>query len=851
MEIISRELPYTGRNDPAVMMAVLSRRHPKRPEDTIPKDSKQGDTLWSLLKTCWSWDPKERPEAPYVVSAIETIRSEDLLVEPPETSAMSPSPRSPPGSNTSETKKRPETPEGVLAIQRKRPRLERDQPAQIPIAHQHLISKATETLNYVSSQKDALTEHAPELKYSIDDLTDLLYEAHKLGVDAPETAQLELLSSRVCGFQQKTRPLLLELDSYRGLDDAASLVKLEELVAVGKGLRLPLDDEFAKLEPLVTRLQFLRDLQTTNVNRLTLDQAEAFFLRGQHAGVPPTHQAMIELTRVATSGLQWMNSAASILTQPQPDMRDLDRLLPVAANSIPTLPYMLGKLTQVRSRGREYEKKVEACLRPPKGTLVRIDDAIKVATAALDEVFFPAAKELLALLDEARTWEKTCEDIMSGGFNARGNTKVLDEVRAMRDQGKSKFGAFQMPWFEEVMRQLAVHDDWVSQLPWTRSGLSASDLDSIVRDMTGDRDAECVPPNNEECTCVCLEPVVVDESAQVVQCDHCLVRFHIKCVEGSCPFCDDRTWDKLMGEPRTFKLWYETAGALSRYYSPDYRALRAIVLFNGGGSALTEPIINLIKQLGKQESPDPATVPQIRHFMRKLYRIRLEISARPEVFAYGLSLAHLHRQMTLQPRTKHMARQKPKFVFDFEMDLLPEFPCPLCDDYGCDSDSDSDFNSDLQDGWYHLSTRCSKCQSRYHKRCIALSNTDRVPEPFVCPLCLLKSGESYGPAEVRVMYHGTDRGVDDDPEENAKYVDVKACLDNYSWRVIRRALPPPVRPTITVKLFLFIPGTNSTVEEPESHPQPHSEASAESTLSQHTDERLPSGEWFGSACEFN
>ncbi|KAG8782246.1 hypothetical protein FRC12_021034 [Ceratobasidium sp. 428] len=71
LEIVSRQPPYAElRRDPAVITAVLNRRHPKRPEGTIPTDSKQGNTLWSLLHTCWSWGPNDRPEAPYVVSAV-------------------------------------------------------------------------------------------------------------------------------------------------------------------------------------------------------------------------------------------------------------------------------------------------------------------------------------------------------------------------------------------------------------------------------------------------------------------------------------------------------------------------------------------------------------------------------------------------------------------------------------------------------------------------------------------------------------------------------------------------------------------------------------------------------------
>ncbi|KAG8714221.1 hypothetical protein FRC09_017862 [Ceratobasidium sp. 395] len=92
MEIISRQQPYACvPNEAAVIVAILiERQHPKRPEDTIPAKSWQGDALWSLLESCWSWNPKDRPEVPSVVKKlpntpapqkIETIKSKGLLAK--------------------------------------------------------------------------------------------------------------------------------------------------------------------------------------------------------------------------------------------------------------------------------------------------------------------------------------------------------------------------------------------------------------------------------------------------------------------------------------------------------------------------------------------------------------------------------------------------------------------------------------------------------------------------------------------------------------------------------------------------------------------------------------------------
>ncbi|KAG8790411.1 hypothetical protein FRC12_011926 [Ceratobasidium sp. 428] len=403
-------------------------------------------------------------------------------------------------------------------------------------------------------------------------------------------------------------------------------------------------------------------------------------------------------------------------------------------------------------------------------------------------------------------WEKICENIVSGRFKARGNVTVFDEVRAMRDEGKAKSWAFDMPWFEDMVRQLAVHEEWIGRLPWTRPSHPALQLDSILRDVVGDGDADSAPPMNEACTCICLEPVlVIGESAQdteVVQCGHCLAKFHTKCIEGSCPFCDHHHWDGSVGKPRTFKLHdlilqYEGVCELTRHYSPDYIRLGAII---DECNALSLRINTFIQQLGQQGSPDPAVVPQIRHFMRKLYRIQFDVSARPDMTTYGLSLVHLHR-LAIQPQPQqpqHRPNQKPKFVFKSEVD--PEA-----------SDGSRCLCSGAAAGLNLSLLGCSECQSLYHIACVALSSLDEAPEPFVCPLCLLKKGKCYGLADVRVRYH-----YDDPEEKDAKFVDVKACLDNCSRGMIRRALPPPVRTTINVRLLRFVPGTNPDIEDAES-----------------------------------
>ncbi|KAG8732779.1 hypothetical protein FRC11_011022 [Ceratobasidium sp. 423] len=664
--------------------------------------------------------------------------------------------------------------------------------------------QATQLLDYVPPKKRSRTE--PEYQYGVDDIQRLLDEVKKLGVDAPEKARLETLFEQVQDFQQKTRPLIRKI-GVGNADDTSPLQMFEELVAMGKNLRLDLD-ELTKLEQLVARLQFFQILSSVNDNGLTLDQVEELLKRGYEAQVPTDHKMMVELNRKATFGGEWKTRAISILAQPRPAMQDLNQLV-VPVQWIPTLPDILDKLDRTRLKGREYEKRVESYLRPQNRGQVSIEEANKFAVSVLKEVFFQAAEELRVLSTEAKLWEKSCEDVLQGRHQARTSRGVIEDVYTMRDEGKTKFWAFKMPWFERLMRSLQAHDDWIQRLPWNRPKHPALELDAIQHDLSSEGMGTS-PPTDDACTCLCVEPVVLGEGQsaadmEVVQCDHCLAKFHAKCIEGSCPFCDHHHWNGSMDKPRKFTYvqlvqTFKNAGELTRRYSSEYRKVESVML---KCENLARPIMTFLRQVGQQGSPDLGALAQLRHFMRRLYRVQFDITPAGNT-SFGLSLAHLHRMMASVPMPKDAKRRlnrKPKFVFKSEIDSKAEdgTRC-LC------GGAATPLNLEI--------IACSKCTTLYHVACVAFKTLEEVPDPYVCPLCLLKKGKSYGPADVRVKY------PDDDPEEAAKFVDVKACLDNYSSKLIRRSLPSPHRTTITVQLYRFVPGTNPDVDEPEPLPSP-------------------------------
>ncbi|KAG8724793.1 hypothetical protein FRC09_014215 [Ceratobasidium sp. 395] len=70
-EAITGDIPWTGKSERAVMFAItIKRTCPERPETYIPSTSEQGDSLWSLLKLCWEFEPEERPSAAKVAQVV-------------------------------------------------------------------------------------------------------------------------------------------------------------------------------------------------------------------------------------------------------------------------------------------------------------------------------------------------------------------------------------------------------------------------------------------------------------------------------------------------------------------------------------------------------------------------------------------------------------------------------------------------------------------------------------------------------------------------------------------------------------------------------------------------------------
>ncbi|KAF8595451.1 kinase-like protein [Ceratobasidium sp. AG-I] len=79
LEAMTGNVPYSYKTDHGISFAVVIKKElPRRPEDCIPTTSQHGDALWSLLTSCWAYEPEERPGVDRVLSIMKTFTLDGL-----------------------------------------------------------------------------------------------------------------------------------------------------------------------------------------------------------------------------------------------------------------------------------------------------------------------------------------------------------------------------------------------------------------------------------------------------------------------------------------------------------------------------------------------------------------------------------------------------------------------------------------------------------------------------------------------------------------------------------------------------------------------------------------------------
>ncbi|KAK2465991.1 hypothetical protein APHAL10511_001632 [Amanita phalloides] len=654
-------------------------------------------------------------------------------------------------------------------------------------------------------------EQSDKSERDLDDLNQVLGQVEELGFDCPEIGSLKQLWDKVDNLRKDIR-LLLVPETYPQ-EGEEFIQECRKILLEGSSLNVSLE-ELTEVEKIVDRVELVRELEEKLEDAdatLTLEEIRQLISRARTCVLPPNNKHMQLLEARERVGEAWEERAKSILVKPVKTVAELEDL----ASSNPTIPYdptILDRVTAARAKAKDYEKQALAWLHPDseqaKG---RPQDIMRLVNRAEKDFSIIAVKELKHIAGIAIDLEKRCDAVLKHRYRHEKDTEdPFDTFSQWTGYAKEHLGIFTLPTFDAFEKQVNDHLFWLRQIPWYSSHHHRLDGQKILDDIV-----ECTrleddfPPNDEYFTCICNTPVRPPPQGVVsdaVQCDHCYARFHGECAKtgGSCPFCDHHHWNGAIRKERTWHFCHLTtllqrAQDITRIYSPDWKQIEIMVHRLDRLSNVIGQFLHFASQPANQK---PEYIHQVRHYMRKLYKIQFAVSPHPDI-SFGLDLAGLHRILAgrpVPPRTKK--RRRPRFTFGPDLDL----------DWGdgtrcvCRGTRPELLNVP--------SVECDSCSKKYHGVCVNFPVNPNLPRQFTCPLCCVRKSKNYPLTEVRVQFMSPESPGPD------FFVNTKAMLDTFSKDIIYRRLPAPYTPPIHLELVRFQPGqpdvlpANSTPRAP-------------------------------------
>lgn len=591
-------------------------------------------------------------------------------------------------------------------------------------------------------------------QFSVEDIRKIVREAASLGFQGDEVSKLSNVALWAETWDSRARTMLDEakaLGSNAPYDRAAWDSIFAEAFSHNV-LLLNLKD----VEDFIRRNRLIEELKGISEIALMLDDVRELQRQAKLCGLPPDQEQAMKLQKWVERGEVWHTCALRCLESPKRSLEDLNNLVSPHAG-VPVVHSLLERIDAVRSRAREVEKQMEKLVAPPVGRRTPIVDAQRLVDLARNEFIMPAVDVAYAAVSTASLYEKNSAEILTSRYQP--TRPLFEELREMRTNVQRRFWMFAMPHYEEVDRQLVRHDSWLEKLPWYRTPEPAMQGKLIVDDVYNTtRPEDDKPPTDNECTCICPSPVrvVVERlrQSEAVQCDHCGAKFHAKCIEGSCPFCDHHHWNGAMLKSRNFQYTdllpiAREAPDLTRNYSLAWKHLDIIIT---SVDRLIRSMDGFLMIVSEPASPMPlpTAIAQIRHFLRKLYKIQFAIKARPDLPSYGLTLCHLHRSLATTrsmdgsvaaAAAKKKGARRPRFVFSAEVapQAKDKTRC-LC----------------LGSHTGHRKVVCTACSVEYHGYCVRYDDINNPSQkPWRCPICLVRKGKKYPQSAVRVRCKGS------------------------------------------------------------------------------------------------
>jgi histone demethylase JARID1 len=574
----------------------------------------------------------------------------------------------------------------------------------------------------------------------------LMKEVSLLGFDAPEIGVLGSVIEQAKEFQSQATALLERVQEEPCWNDSSQrteiLAEAQELLKVGWTVNLSLD-EIDDLNTLVRKLELLAQLDAVQEDALTLSEVRLHLEHAKACGLTNEHSLLDILRAKQIVGEEWEKKANDIFESKVKNLRDMDAFTELP-HGHPIDASVLAKIMTIRAKAKELEKQAKALMFPEGAKRTKITDAQRLIARAEKDFNIPAVVELKRVLDFAMDLESRCEAVLNKRHPQSESESVFDAVRKWRAYADEHLvGKFHLPQYEMLKSQLDQHDKWYNRLPFPKPRRDHVEL--LYKDV-----AECTKteddaaPAEEFCTCICTLPVRPPPPGTVsdaVQCDHCHARFHPQCAGGSCPFCDHHHWNGSLHRTRYYHSFDVLACVrpvpdLTRNYSRLWKQIEFIATRI---ARLQNVITHFLAFAAQVQNQRPEIIPQVRHYMRKLFKIQLAISPKPNV-SYGLDLAGLHRILAGQKKlTKR--RKRPKLMLKHENEKVAT-DGTQCFCHGQPKQSSSIIS-------------CYSCRKLYHSGCVFY--TGPIPpaaDSWRCPVCTTKKGQTYPGTEVRVRCPG-------------------------------------------------------------------------------------------------
>ncbi|KAJ7639289.1 jumonji superfamily protein [Roridomyces roridus] len=678
----------------------------------------------------------------------------------------------------------------------------------------------------------------------LDELYLLLRQVEDLGFDSPEISSLQTLARTAEDVKKRAAELL---NSARQVDDRDGFIEECRRVLVdGSSLNVLLD-ELVELEKVIEREQLLLDLDSKledPESQLPLNEVRDLLARARACELPADHPQVKQLEAKQQAGSTWEDRVVAILDQPSKTIDEMTDIIKSRDHSMAVSAGPYDRLMTAIAKAKDYEKTALTWLRGAGETRPKLLEVLRTVTKCEKDYKIPAIGDIHQAALIAQDLESRCELVLINRY--RVEEDMFETMRQWKAYADAHLRIFSLPSYEKLDAQLFQHYEWLKSLPWYCPEHGVAEAKPILDDVIEcTRPEDDIPPLDEYLTCICTNPVRPPPpgvQSDAVQCDHCYARFHGDCANngGSCPFCDHHHWNGSINKDRSWHSYFLpgmllSAPDVSKFYSEEWKQLELVV---HRIDRLSSVVGQFLTYVGVPENQRPEYIAQVRHYMRKLFKIQFAVAPAPEV-SFGLDLAGLHRilahrkgpvnakhaeKLAERRKEREAKKLKRKLYFTFGQDVDKSWE----DGTRCICRGRTPYLLG------YSSVACESCQRKYHAGCVFYPEGSNTK--FTCPVCLTRKNQPYPYAEIRVRPPPELRKPPD------QFVDMRKMFEKNVKEIIYKTMNLPLTPTLFIEIvdIAFVESTSSrgavskpprAVFRPQPYVHPHARPGSSNEMS--------------------